>query len=152
MRIVGRARDLIVLPSGMKVWPQDVEDVLREDAAVKDAAVVAIPAPRGGIRLHAYLLPATETQTADLRRIIAKANARLAPHQRLDRASWWVEPDFPRTTLLKVRRHLLPLSDHSNPGPSASVLATERPGSRPLEPGINTTEGAYGRQHGVHVH
>ena len=37
----GRARDLIVLPNGMNVWPQDVEDALRTAPAVQDASVVA---------------------------------------------------------------------------------------------------------------
>ena len=36
------------------------------------------------------------------------ANAHLAPPQRVASASWWGEPDFPRTSTLKVRRHLLP--------------------------------------------
>ncbi|MCC7104546.1 MAG: AMP-binding protein, partial [Chloroflexi bacterium] len=30
VKIVGRAKDLIALPSGLKVWPEDVEDVLRQ--------------------------------------------------------------------------------------------------------------------------
>jgi long-chain acyl-CoA synthetase len=29
IRLVGRAKELIVLPSGLKIWPQDVEDELR---------------------------------------------------------------------------------------------------------------------------
>ncbi|HEY3107200.1 MAG TPA: AMP-binding protein, partial [Chloroflexota bacterium] len=57
LRVTGRARDLIVLPSGVNVWPADVEEVLRDDPAVRDAAVVAVPTASGGARLHAYLLP-----------------------------------------------------------------------------------------------
>jgi len=109
--LVGRATDLIVLPSGLNVWPQDIEDVLRADAAVRDAAVVAVPRPSGGATLHAYLLG---KPGADLTGILARANARLAQHQRLASASWWPEADFPRTAGLgKVRRHLLPLPDTS---------------------------------------
>src|SRR5581483_3350302 len=55
--IEGRARDLIVLPSGLNLWPQDVEDVLRSHAAVRDAAIVAAPTASGGVTLHAYLIP-----------------------------------------------------------------------------------------------
>ena len=54
--IMGRARDLIVLPSGMNLWPQDVEDVLRTHEAAKDAAVIPVPTPSGGVILHAYLI------------------------------------------------------------------------------------------------
>ncbi|MGE3273054.1 MAG: AMP-binding protein, partial [Chloroflexota bacterium] len=48
LSISGRARDLIALPSGMNVWPQDVEDVLRSHPSVKDAAVLPVPTGRGG--------------------------------------------------------------------------------------------------------
>jgi long-chain acyl-CoA synthetase len=103
--LIGRAKDLIVLPSGMNVWPQDIEDVLRANPAVRDAAVVAAPTAAGGATLHAYLIGES---SADVSGIIARANGRLAQHQRLASASWWSEPDFPRTSTLKVRRHLLP--------------------------------------------
>lgn len=105
--LVGRAKDLIVLPSGLNVWPQDIEDVLRTDPGVRDAAVLAVPTPSGGVSLHAYVLRGRPD--ADIRAIVAYANGRLARHQRLASASWWPEADFPRTAGLgKVRRHLLP--------------------------------------------
>ena len=108
--LVGRAKDLIVLPSGLNVWPQDVEDVLRADPAVRDAAVLAVPTASGGATLHAYLLHGRPD--GDLTSIVARANSRLARHQRLASASWWPEADFPRTAGLgKVRRHLLPLPE-----------------------------------------
>jgi long-chain acyl-CoA synthetase len=95
-----------VLPSGLNVWPEDVEDALRADPAVHDAAVVGVTTPGGGLRLHAYLIPSSgSVQTHDL---LARVNSHLAVHQRVATASWWPEPDFPRTSTLKVRRHLLP--------------------------------------------
>jgi long-chain acyl-CoA synthetase len=126
--LAGRAKDLIVLPSGMKVWPQDVEEVLRADAAVKDAAVIAVPKPNGGATLHAYLL-APDGQPADpgqLGEIVARCNARLAQHQRIATASWWPESDFPRTTgLQKVRRPLLPLPTEGVAGQTGRVVQVE---------------------------
>jgi len=105
----GRARDLIVLPNGMNVWPQDVEDALRSVSTVQDAAVLAVPTPGGGARLHAYLLPLTPAgRTADPNALLAGVNTHLASHQRVSSASWWPDADFPRTSTLKVRRHLLP--------------------------------------------
>jgi long-chain acyl-CoA synthetase len=104
--ITGRARDLIVLPSGMNLWPQDVEEVLRAHEAVKDAAVIPVPTPSGGLTLHAHVIPAG--LGADLNAVVASCNTRLAPHQRVATASWWPEADFPRTSTLKVRRALLP--------------------------------------------
>jgi long-chain acyl-CoA synthetase len=104
----GRARDLIVLPSGLNVWPEDVEDALRANASVRDAAVVAVTTPGGSVRLHAYLIPAQPGSGSDAKQLLASVNSRLASHQRVATASWWPEADFPRTTTLKVRRHLLP--------------------------------------------
>ncbi len=110
--LAGRAKDLIVLPSGMNVWPQDVEDALRATGAVKDAAIVAVPRAAGGVSLHAYLLPAgTGEREQEPAAIVARANAALAPHQRLATASWWPEADFPRTSTLKVKRNQLPLPE-----------------------------------------
>jgi long-chain acyl-CoA synthetase len=110
--LAGRAKDLIVLPSGMNVWPTDVEDVLRANPFVADAAVTSVARPGGGASLHAYLLPASASAAAeDPGSIVEAANARLARHQRLASASWWAEPDFPRTSTLKVRRHMLPPPD-----------------------------------------
>src|SRR5262249_52434579 len=112
IRLAGRARDLIVLPSGLNVWPQDVEEALLTHPAVKDAVVMAVPQEGGGARLHAYLLPATpRDRGAEPGPIVARANSRLAPYQRVATASWWADPDFPRTPTLKVRRNLLPLPE-----------------------------------------
>ncbi len=105
----GRAKELIVLPSGLKVWPQDVEDALRLQAGVKDASVIAVPTASGGATLHAYLLRAPGGVDADPSVLVARANGTLAQHQRVATASWWPEADFPRTPTLKVRRHLLPM-------------------------------------------
>jgi long-chain acyl-CoA synthetase len=128
VRVVGRARELIALPSGMNVWPQDVEDVLRSQPAIKDAVVLAVPAARGGATLHAYLLPRSASdRSSDLSRIVAAGNARLAPHQRIATASWWDGTDFPRTAMLKVKRHLIPLPEPERITDVESVLAADDP-------------------------
>jgi len=129
LRLAGRAKDLIVLPSGMKVWPQDVEDALREDSAIKDAAVLPVPNTAGGATLHAYLIPATQAAIAtDLGALVARCNGRLEQHQRIATASWWPEADFPRTTGLgKVKRNLLPLPDTVAAVEVDSVAAADDP-------------------------
>jgi long-chain acyl-CoA synthetase len=106
--VTGRAKDLIVLPSGLKVWPTDVEDVLCEHPLVKDAAVLMVPTAGGGATLHAYLIATPGHEGAEINHIIAESNGRLAQHQRVATASWWHQPDFPRTSTLKLRRNLLP--------------------------------------------
>jgi len=120
--ILGRARDLIVLPSGLNVWPEDLEAVLRAHPAVKDAAVMAVSKPRGGLLLHTHLIPTGDP--GDAREIVAWVNQRLAAHQRLATASWWesASGDFPRTATMKVRRHLLPLPTETGPAVPPSLI------------------------------
>src|SRR6185437_13503621 len=122
--LTGRAKELIVLPSGMNVWPQDVEDALRAQPAVADAVVLAVPTAGGGANLHAYLLPAGPSNLGqDPVTIVRSANRHLAQHQRLANATWWPEVDFPRTALGKVRRTVLPLPSTQTAGaPSSAVV------------------------------
>jgi long-chain acyl-CoA synthetase len=117
----GRARDLIVLPNGLNVWPQDVEDALRAEPRVQDAAVLAVPTSGGGARLHGYLIPnGSADRATDPALLLAHVNAHLAGHQRVSSASWWPDADFPRTSTLKVRRHLLPLPSEEPTRPTGA--------------------------------
>jgi long-chain acyl-CoA synthetase len=123
--IRGRAQDLLVLPSGMNVWPSDVEEQLRRSAAVKDAVVILVPTGPAKARLHAYLLPSGAPDPALLPGIVAAANGHLAAHQRVATASWWLDEDFPRTSTLKIKRRLLPMPDEM-PGPAAAQPAAQQ--------------------------
>jgi long-chain acyl-CoA synthetase len=123
----GRAKELIVLPSGMNVWPQDVEDALRLQPGVKDACVLAVPTPAGGAALHAYLIRGPGAGDDDLSVLVARANGSLAQHQRVATASWWPEADFPRTPTLKVRRHLLPMPSSDQHTEVDTLAASDDP-------------------------
>ena len=144
IRLSGRAKELIVLPSGLNVWPQDIEDVFRSHPAVQDACVIPVPSSAGGVVLHVYLVPSPQSSgrshrspapgtqdsglgTPDVSAIVAECNGRLAQHQRIATASWWGEPDFPRTSTLKVRRHLLPVPQAEAAVAVDAVLASDDP-------------------------
>jgi long-chain acyl-CoA synthetase len=126
--LAGRAKELIVLPSGMNVWPEDVENALRADADVKEAVIIGVPTAGGGMVLHAYLIPAREAdRQQDVGAIVARANGKLAQHQRVATASWWPDADFPRTSTLKVRRHMLPMPEALQSTAIDSTLAADDP-------------------------
>jgi long-chain acyl-CoA synthetase len=109
----GRIKDIIVLPNGFNVYPEDIENALRiagiRDSVVLETqpgrieAVVLGSAAGGG-------LPGATTEpdpTAVRERIdaaVKAANATLGPNQRI--AGWrlWPGEDFPRTHTLKVKR------------------------------------------------
>jgi long-chain acyl-CoA synthetase len=105
--LMGRTKDIIVLPNGLNVYPEDIENALRV-AGVRDSVVVET---RPG-RIEAIVLPptgATDTQAvrATTSAAMKSANAGLAPQQRLAAYRLWPDDDFPRTHTLKVKRDVV---------------------------------------------
>jgi long-chain acyl-CoA synthetase len=104
----GRIKDIIVLPNGFNVYPEDIENALRV-AGVRDSVVLETSPGR----IEAVILaPVGSDATAsdsparvDIDAAVKAANATLGPNQRI--AAWrlWPDPDFPRTHTLKVRRN-----------------------------------------------
>ncbi len=107
----GRIKDIIVLPNGFNVYPEDIENALRI-AGIRDSVVLET---RPG-RIEAIVLGSAAgapgivggDDPAGLRvRIdaaVKAANGTLGPNQRI--AGWrlWPDEDFPRTHTLKVKR------------------------------------------------
>ena len=116
----GRKKDMLALPDGQKVYPEDVEAILREDARLRDATVVGWPLG-AGLRVHAVLLMDDPTLAEE---VVHTANARLAPHQQIRGTTVWSDPDLPRTHTLKVRKPdiLARLANLEQPG-TASLPA-----------------------------
>lgn len=119
----GRTKDRIALPNGFKVYPEDVENALR-NAGVRDSvvletapgrieAVVLAPGLHGVPRAGdaPVLGPGDVSDPGAIRAgidaAVKAANATLGPNQRI--AGWrlWPESDFPRTHTLKVKRDLI---------------------------------------------
>ncbi len=108
LRFKGRKKNVIVTPSGLNVYPEDVEAALRKQLGVRDCVV--IPDKRGGNAepfAIALMDNGTETRAHDLRKAIESANATLAEYQRVHRWVVWPEPDFPRTPTGKPRLSLI---------------------------------------------
>ncbi|MDQ3938298.1 MAG: AMP-binding protein [Chloroflexota bacterium] len=118
--LMGRTKNIIVLPNGLNIYPEDIENVLEEVGLAQ--AVVLETAPG---RIEAVVLspdappmitatsPAPEPPAGDEERkelgqridgLVADANRRLGEHQRIDGWRLWPEQDFPRTHTLKIKR------------------------------------------------
>ena len=103
LHIRGRMKDMIVLPSGQNVYPDDIQAVLNRHPNVTDSAVVGLT--RGSsVEVHAALIL---NDPEDAETIVAWANAQLAEQQRVRGFTVWPDEDFPRTHTLKVRKPLL---------------------------------------------
>ena len=103
LHIRGRKKDMIVLASGQNVFPEDIEMVLKQHPAVKDAAVIGLPRS-GGLEVHAAFI--TEEPEA-MPQAVSWANAQLAEHQQVRGFTVWRDEDFPRTHTLKVKKGVL---------------------------------------------
>lgn len=110
---LGRKKDLIVTAEGLNVYPDDVEQVLRNHAQVQDAAVVGKEVRDGATTVsrtvvHAVIVPKPGATESDLEGAIQTANAMLEPHQRVRGFSVWPEASLPRTlSTSKLQRSML---------------------------------------------
>jgi long-chain acyl-CoA synthetase len=119
----GRIKNMIVLPNGLNVFPEDIENVLRE-AGLRDTVVletapgrieaVVLPPdeplmPRGGAAPEPRHRTPEEAAAlrASIDAAVKAANGRLGISQRVEGWRLWPEPDFPRTHTLKIQRRLV---------------------------------------------
>jgi long-chain acyl-CoA synthetase len=112
----GRKRDMIVLPNGFNVYPEDIENALRI-AGIRDSVVLETqPGRIEAIVLGSAMGPpgaaTVGTAGADdpavvrgrLDAAVKAANATLGPNQRISGWRLWPDEDFPRTHTYKIKR------------------------------------------------
>jgi long-chain acyl-CoA synthetase len=118
LHLHGRSKDIIVLPNGFNVYPEDIENALRV-AGIRDS--VAVETRPGRIEV-VVLAPGTHAAPGDqeasssieaslpgdlraqIDGAVKAANAALGPNQRIQGWRLWPEADFPRTHTFKVKR------------------------------------------------
>ena len=107
-RIVGRQKDLIIT-SGYNVYPNEVEEVLRQAEGVEDAAVIGHPDDQRGELVKAYLVMKPGAQW-DQQALSVHCAKHLAKHKQPRLLEQWAG-DLPRNFLGKVvRRELREIS------------------------------------------
>lgn len=79
--IVGRAKDMII-SGGFNIYPADLEEVLREEPGVAEAAVVGVPSEAWGETPVGFVV-AEAGVALDVDAVLASCNARLGKTQRL---------------------------------------------------------------------
>jgi len=118
--LMGRTRDMIVLPNGFNVFPEDIENALRV-AGLRDSVVLEtrpgrieavvlapdtphLPGPDSPTTPPAGLAEPPAELRARIDAAVKAANATLAINQRIDGWRLWPAADFPRTHTFKVKR------------------------------------------------
>lgn len=128
VRILGRAREMIALPSGMNVFPSDVEQAILAESTVTDAAVVGWAA-NGSTAVHAVLVPAPHATRDSLIAAVRAANSRLASHQWITDWDVWPNDHLPVTSTRKLRRTEIVawLEQRDRPSPAPEVVPSMAP-------------------------
>ena len=104
MLVTGRKKDLIIR-GGENISAKEIEDVLHLHPAVADASVVAMPHPRLGEGICAFVV-ARPGETADFATLVGfVAQSGLAPQKRPERIEF--VDDLPRTASGKIRKDVL---------------------------------------------
>jgi long-chain acyl-CoA synthetase len=101
--LVDRKKDVIIA-SGFKVWPREVEDVLYAFPGVREAAVVGVQDSYRGETVKAFVAAAAG-ETIDPAALAAHCRARLAAYK-VPRIIE-VMPDLPKTVSGKIQRAAL---------------------------------------------
>ncbi|MGC8550604.1 MAG: AMP-binding protein [Acidobacteriaceae bacterium] len=109
LRFVGRKSQTIVTPSGLNIYPQDIEAVLMQQPGVAACAIVPHYIPLGSEPAAILLFHGSQEEA---QQAILAANTHLAEHQRIRYWKLWPGLDLPRTSTGKVQ--LRPLTDWIN--------------------------------------
>jgi long-chain acyl-CoA synthetase len=116
--LVDRSKDMIVA-SGFKVWPREVEEVLYQHPAVREAAVVGVPDPYRGETIKAVIsLKPGQTVTPDEIRAFARERMAAYKYPRVVE----IMDDLPKTTSGKIMRRLLQPTAHATALPVQAEL------------------------------
>ena len=100
-RIVDRIKDMIAV-GGFKVFPSQVEAVLLQHPAVKEALVIGVPDPYRGESPRAFVTLSGDADGAELK---AWLDARVGKHERVDQVV--VRENLPKTMIGKLDRKAL---------------------------------------------
>jgi len=105
--VTGRAKDVIVLGGGKKVYPDEVEQVLAQHPAFAEVCVLGVAARHGNEEVCAVVVPASPgADELDPDAEVARALASVAAFKRPTRIVVRKEP-IPRTTTRKAKRAAL---------------------------------------------
>src|SRR2546428_252867 len=133
----GRKKDMIALPDGLKVYPEDIENILAADPRLQKIAtphrpllapVAGLPRPCATLQVHAvFLEPKDPAAVAQIGR---ETNAKLSGSQQIRGWSIWPDPEFPTTPKQSVRKREI----------VEALLRTASGGAAPATPSPSTQE------------
>ena len=104
VKIVDRIKDMIAV-GGFKVFPSEVEAVLLQHEAIKEALVIGMPDDYRGESPEGFVTLREDAEEGDADALCKWANARLGKHERLAKVT--VRDELPKTLIGKLDRKAL---------------------------------------------
>ncbi len=106
IKIVGRSKENIVLSTGKKVTPDDLEAKYAGLEGVKELVICGVPAEnKDHDEIHAFIVAETQELREKIEEQIREKGAMLAQNMRIFKTHFINE--IPRTSLQKAKRYLL---------------------------------------------
>lgn len=106
IKITGRAKENIVLSTGKKVSPDDLEAKYRDIKSIKDFAIAGVPAAAGNYdEIHAFIVKESSASKDEIEEEIRKINAEAPNNMKIYKTHFVNE--IPRTSLQKAKRYIL---------------------------------------------
>jgi len=107
LKFRGRKKNVIVTPSGLNIYPEDLEAALKKQSAVRDAVVIPLDRSGNAEPCAALLIASVGDPGCALPDVAASAvtaaNSTLADYQLIRTWLIWPDTDFPRTPTGKPR-------------------------------------------------
>lgn len=104
IRIVDRIKDMIAV-GGFKVFPSQIEEILYQNAAVKEALVIGVADPYRGESPKAFVTLDHAAEAVDGDALMAWLNPQLGKHERV--VAVVVRDELPKTLIGKLDRKAL---------------------------------------------
>ncbi|HUQ41149.1 MAG TPA: AMP-binding protein [Candidatus Limnocylindrales bacterium] len=107
----GRKKDMIALPDGLKVYPEDIENVLAADPRIDALATpqrptlaiaIGLERPDEPVHVHAVFVEPRDPDV--IAAIVRDANTKLSGSQQIRGWSIWPDAEFPTTPTQKVKK------------------------------------------------
>lgn len=106
IKITGRAKENIVLSTGKKVSPDDLEAKYRDLKNIKDFAICGVPAENGDFdEIHAFIVKEPSASEKAIEEEVISINAGVPNSMKIYRTHFVNE--IPRTSLQKAKRYIL---------------------------------------------
>ena len=133
----GRKKDMIALPDGLKVYPEDVENTLAADPKIQElatslrptlAVVVGLERPGEALHVHAVFVEPKDPQV--VAGIVRSANEKLSGSQQIRGFTIWPDDQFPTTPTQKVKKRevierILAMGKDDAPPPPTAATGRE---------------------------